>query len=503
MQTNHTSEKGITLIALLIMIIILIILTAVVLGTITGDEPLIGTATDTAQDYKIESYREEISHTVHSEIIAKSAIGETATTGDIADALNKQDWIKTAYVNADATLEVGNITAQVNEGYIYQIYYNSIYGKIEIDYIGKDKDPDDLNSLTLTARYEKSVTSIFATAEDKKNGVAKLELFYKDKVIGIIEEPKEEVSWNIGGIGTGWYKVKATSTKGTQKIMMIEVINNESTTTNNPPVLVASYYDKGIDYIKINVKGVDLDEDQLIYKLYVSTDGKNWGEPKQITEKTSQDTQVILTASDLSEYTIYYWKVEVTDDKINNPIIVESKNKVRIYCRGRGLHCGNGVSCRYCDNLGVLLKWQELDEEFKITRPYDEVHIYKISFWRFSSELHKTTKCAMCGKETNLANNLSYNIFRRENLNSAGAGYTEVPVCDLCSDFETLRTYFNSRIGKNVRWHREPTMNIMWSGYLEFIPEICKACKGRSYGPCSHGVPHGIFHCEHRKNTTT
>ena len=50
MQTNHTSEKGITLIALLIMIIILIILTAVVLGTITGDEPLIGTATDTAQD---------------------------------------------------------------------------------------------------------------------------------------------------------------------------------------------------------------------------------------------------------------------------------------------------------------------------------------------------------------------------------------------------------------------------------------------------------------------
>ena len=89
MQTNHTSEKGITLIALLIMIIILIILTAVVLGTITEDEPLIGTATDTAQDYKIESYREEISHTVHSEIIAKSAIGETATTGDIADALNK------------------------------------------------------------------------------------------------------------------------------------------------------------------------------------------------------------------------------------------------------------------------------------------------------------------------------------------------------------------------------------------------------------------------------
>ncbi|MCI8396750.1 MAG: type II secretion system protein [Clostridia bacterium] len=188
-KPNKTSESGITLIELLVMIVILIILTAVVLRTITGDEPLIGTATDTAQDYKIESYREEISHVVHSEIIAKSAIGETATTGDIADALNKQDWIKTAYVNADATTEVGNITAQVVEGYIYQIYYNSIYGKIEIDYIGKDKDPDDLNALTLTARYEKTVTSIFATAEDKKKGVAKLEIIYKDETKQTKEKP--------------------------------------------------------------------------------------------------------------------------------------------------------------------------------------------------------------------------------------------------------------------------------------------------------------------------
>ncbi|MCI8396135.1 MAG: hypothetical protein HFJ52_00005, partial [Clostridia bacterium] len=149
MQTNQSSERGITLIALLIMIIILVIITAVVIRNITGDEPLIGTTAETAEDYKVESYREEISHTVHSEIIAKSAIGETATTGDIADKLNNEDWIKIAYVNADATPEVGNITAQVVEGYVYQIYYNSIYGKIEIDYIGKDKDPEDINALTL------------------------------------------------------------------------------------------------------------------------------------------------------------------------------------------------------------------------------------------------------------------------------------------------------------------------------------------------------------------
>ena len=225
MQTNQSSERGITLIALLIMIIILVIITAVVIRNITGDEPLIGTTADTAEDYKVESYREEISHTVHSEIIAKSAIGEIATTGDIADKLNDQDWIKTAYVNADATSEVGNITAQVNEGYIYQIYYNSIYGKIEIDYIGKDKDPEDINSITLTARYEKSPASIFATAEDKKKGIAKLELVYKDQVVMTKDKPIGEQKFDISEIGTGWYKVKATSNSGAVKYEWVKATN--------------------------------------------------------------------------------------------------------------------------------------------------------------------------------------------------------------------------------------------------------------------------------------
>ena len=55
MQTNQSSERGITLIALLIMIIIIVIITAVVIRNITGDEPLIGTTADTAEDYKVES----------------------------------------------------------------------------------------------------------------------------------------------------------------------------------------------------------------------------------------------------------------------------------------------------------------------------------------------------------------------------------------------------------------------------------------------------------------
>ena len=122
MQTNQSSERGITLIALLIMIIIIVIITAVVIRNITGDEPLIGTTANGTEDYKVVSYKEQIEQVVHSEIINKSIIGEIATTGDISDALNNQDWVKTSYLSSDATEQEGNIIVKVNE----RIYLSSV-----------------------------------------------------------------------------------------------------------------------------------------------------------------------------------------------------------------------------------------------------------------------------------------------------------------------------------------------------------------------------------------
>ncbi|MCI8397049.1 MAG: hypothetical protein HFJ52_05325 [Clostridia bacterium] len=117
-------------------------------------------------------------------------------------------------------------------GYIFQVYYNSIYGKIKVDLIGKDINENDLNNLTLTARYEKSLATIFATAKDEKKGIAKIELIYKGEVVGEKEKPSGEVSWNIEDIGAGDYTVKAISNSGAIKYAYIKArnISNKLTT---------------------------------------------------------------------------------------------------------------------------------------------------------------------------------------------------------------------------------------------------------------------------------
>ena len=53
LKVRWKSDYGITMIALLIAIIIMVILTAVVIRSITGDDPIIGVTADTVEDYKV------------------------------------------------------------------------------------------------------------------------------------------------------------------------------------------------------------------------------------------------------------------------------------------------------------------------------------------------------------------------------------------------------------------------------------------------------------------
>ncbi|MCI8396474.1 MAG: hypothetical protein HFJ52_01970, partial [Clostridia bacterium] len=334
--------------------------------------------------YKVESYREEISHTVHSEIIAKSAIGETATTGDIADKLNNQDWIKMAYVNADATSEVGNITTQVVEGYVYQIYYNSIYGKIEIDYIGKDITPEDINGFTLTARYEKAVTSIFGAAEDKKKGIAKLELIYKDQVVGIHEKPKGEVSWDVEEIGTGWYKVKATSNSGAIKYEWVKVTNISDKLIPPEIVLTSEKAIGGGDWyvspVTVEMKYNEETAKEVHYRILEEGIIKS----EDIKYETS------FTINNIFKTEIYAWTVDETgryqSEEVSKEIkldtkvptveeeIISAEPPVNDWYKGevtikiKGEDEGSGIKeYIYSKNEGTTWESKRMNEEIKIT----------------------------------------------------------------------------------------------------------------------------------------
>lgn len=100
----------------------------------------------------------------------------------------------------------------VLEGYEFQVYYNSEYGIVYVDYCGNEKGGAYPN---VTARYEKSIASVISNVSIEKGSIAKVELIYKDEIKETrTNDLNKELRFDVSKIGTGWYKVKATSSEG-------------------------------------------------------------------------------------------------------------------------------------------------------------------------------------------------------------------------------------------------------------------------------------------------
>ena len=230
---NRYGEDGITLITLLVMIIIIIILGGVTVSNILGEHDIIDVTVDVAQNYEITSYKEQIEQVMHSCIISYSAKGETPTLIDMADVLNEQDWVRSAVANTDTSISNGDIIVIVDKGYIFQVYYDSINGKIKIDYIGKVPEGgsggagDIINSLpTVKAIYEESTRSIVVEAKEQKNGIEKIQIIYKGQIIETRTNPKAQEKFDISKYGSGWYQVKAVANKtGAYRYAWVKVSN--------------------------------------------------------------------------------------------------------------------------------------------------------------------------------------------------------------------------------------------------------------------------------------
>ncbi|MCI8621995.1 MAG: hypothetical protein HFJ50_10275, partial [Clostridia bacterium] len=171
-----------------------------------------------------------------------STKGETPTLQDIADTLEEESWVDVAIPEElEENATSGYIYVRVNEGYVYQVYYDWVRGKVRVDYLGKEEEgkPPIIDSeLTLKARYIKSTAKIEAEAKDEINGVAKLELIYKDKIIEdmTIQNPRAKEEWEVSGIGTGEYAIKATSNSGAVRYRIIYVDNVSDKL--KPPVII-------------------------------------------------------------------------------------------------------------------------------------------------------------------------------------------------------------------------------------------------------------------------
>lgn len=321
-ENTSTGEKGITLIALLVMIIILIILSVVIVRGITGDESIITTTEEVAEDYNITSYREQLEQIVRSIIIEYSARGEEPTIIEIAEELEKENWIISATPNTDESLTSGDIIVVVDAGYIFNVFYDSLYGKIEIKYIGKLEErrnkEDIANKLPkLTARYEKTITSIIAKATDETYGIAKIEIYYKTETeeskVGTFSNPVGEVILNVKEIGSGTYIVKAISNNpnknqnrryayvqvaNTKEGLEMPIITLEPTEPNGQ----AGWYKSNVE-VRITKNPQDISTKEIHYTII----------KEKIEDKVNQKYEEPFTIKEAGRYTILAWGIDETE----------------------------------------------------------------------------------------------------------------------------------------------------------------------------------------------
>jgi len=129
------SERGITLIALIVIIVILVILSAIVIRGITGNDGLLKRTETASEEYVIKSYKEQLTEKVNNIIQTHSAIGEETSLNQIGTELEEETtWIKSTEVTTNSSGSNDNIMVTVTAGYVYEVYYNSTYGALFVEY---------------------------------------------------------------------------------------------------------------------------------------------------------------------------------------------------------------------------------------------------------------------------------------------------------------------------------------------------------------------------------
>ena len=261
------NQKGITLIALILMIVILVIISAVVIRAVTNDN-LIGTTTNATENYKIAEYKEMISSEVTSCIQNSMLRGETASLGDIANWMkDKTDWTKSATPYDDTS----DILLTTTDGYVFQIYYSSAYGVFYIEYLGKGNE-DEFPKIT--ASYSRSTQEITADVGDTTSVRPEyIELYYKGEKIGE-NEPNNPGHLVQKITSPGWYTIKTETTKQKIRYAYIRVESLDGNLRRpaiNVTVGEAGTSDWYKSNVSVTISSNEIDVNKIYYKIQDST----------------------------------------------------------------------------------------------------------------------------------------------------------------------------------------------------------------------------------------
>ena len=317
-KSKIKEEKGITLIVLLVTIILLVILASVAIVQITGDEGIITSTEVAVEEYDYQQYKERLEQLAHSIILADSLAGRTTTVTSMAEAMLNEAWIKEAVPNEESK----DIIVTVDKGYMYQVYYDELTGMIDINGVGTEGGEGTggtggiIASLpTITASYDKENYTINATASCE-DGISKIELIYKGEVVQVSNS--DTASFEVEE--SGWYQVKATSSKGKTRYVSVRVSNE----VEAPTIAVIStgakendWYGKDNVPVEVTISTEETNVNRIYYRKSTETDYSYVeGQTAKVTINTPGRTVIYAYAADSKGNESDIVRIEIKYDNV-------------------------------------------------------------------------------------------------------------------------------------------------------------------------------------------
>ncbi len=212
MDLKGKKTEGITLIALVITIIILLILAGITIGTLVGENGIITRATKASEEYKIAEAREKLS------LVLLDAGVEKRTNVKYNQDAFLDEFIKT---NLEGSKIKGDIA--IVDGYAFNLDRSA--PKIG-EYLGKEEDLvfPDLTVNTQISENKDSAT-ITITAQEKKNGISKIEVILDGDVVHTYDSynnTKEEITETYTTDKNGTYTIKVYGKLPTTETTKVE-----------------------------------------------------------------------------------------------------------------------------------------------------------------------------------------------------------------------------------------------------------------------------------------
>ena len=361
-----------------------------------------------------------------------------------------------------------------------------------------------VSSFTVTA-YDTTSITVSAKATDNQSGIYSYQFQYKLSTASNYTTAKTTVTSN----GTCTYKYTGLADDTTYNLRVIvtdkagktsnKTATQKTVDANVGPVLAsAAFSSKTTSSIRVTARATDANGDRLTYRLYTST-SQNGTYTQKATTSASQSSTVTLNATGLSNYTTYWWYVQVSDGEVTR---TSSKQSVRTYCPGTGYTCypdscsgTQTTTCSACDGVGEISERCSGGSSTRCSKCNGTGTVSERC--RGSWSTYYVSRCPDCGGNA---------LGTGKSCDECGASY-ESGRCPDCGSFSSgsssHRTISTDCSRCSGGWIEEECSHGYTYSHTYYT--TCSTCRGlgnTTSSPCIHGYSSSHRYCTHYTTTT-